>query len=1273
VSSFHVTRVGVAISGAAATQVADFPAIENVDRAFLFPACYPHSTAGIGRTTGSLSNTLRSVTATAQITTVDDITFNDYNDSSLNNNLCATWLLTYLGPAGGPDEIVNRGSFSLTVADGASTVDSAAISGIVDATKLVPLFYAAGEHNSADYRSHCPRIDIVNTGGSTYVVRVTRQNTSGALNVVGRVAEFTGSKWSVEKVTHTFTASATNEDETITSVDPATAFTVSYMMHTDANQPTRQMYHVWLHDGTTLRHRIKTKPTTNPVVTSWVISHPNLAVTRYGTPDGTSDVVGSGATPEAANIDITAVSDLDQAMVIGYMGSDTALTTTAPCGLRSFEFADADTITARRSDGLGDSEYVLQVIDFSGVQSTRIDSVSIILEGGDFTISGVFDANPVVTHNGEAVTVNSSDSTTINCTASLGTKRYGEPYPLSVVDDSGVEAVSDEPIYAAAGTSYVNLYEPLVVASQRPTTSPMDLDEAVDTYGSVQMRWRNVGGEGMTQSDFSVPSSGNARYRPEATSVELSVHDTEWSDWETQALELYQPRSVLSRVVVDIDTTLPSTPSLGSVAVLSSSSLRVTWSASTDTGGSGLAGYRVRRSATSGGTYSQVGSDLTTASLSFDDAGLSAGTTYYYRVYSFDGAGNESLASNTGFNTTSAALSSNSVLIDTNTPGAYRYGRLTTTPSTFGSGEFTIGIWFKATNTSTTAALSDATIGTAAQRTSWQSSVLTKYASSSWWYHVNFLLDGHNNNNYHNGTLSLGFMGGGRPVWLFGDGSAAQARSGGLHAVTATSSAFNVLDGNWHYIEFVRSNTGASSSLLTGRMDGVVFGTETSTARTDMRTYWNSFTGYPTNQNGFFFFAEKQAAINLPGVPQWSNAKGYLGSVRLWSRAISDTDAADQYNDIISGTETGLVSWYRFNEGASTFAQNNQATGQAITFSNPGSSLWSTDGPTLESPSGSFAHGDTVAITGSGFGTHARNFGYLGTTIEATAAGAEIGTLSGWNLDGGSVGGVRSEKRGYDDSVRGRVLSSTYSSGFPDAALTRDTGASVGLGETVYITYWVYLTGLNNFSSGQVKLIRFRVNDDVVDNTPDVYLSISNHNGGAFAVQPNPSSGHTASNNYSSPIAQNGWYRVEKILVYPSTQGSSTGQALIRVHNGSGVPSNLSFSHSSGATNTNINLYPSSSRSRYCLFQGYFGNGITAGTLRQDDHYVQVGTRKRVELCNNATYASSTRREIQPLSAWSDTSVSVTLNKGGFTAGTYYLHVIGESDTSLGSREVVVL
>lgn len=110
--------------------------------------------------------------------------------------------------------------------------------------------------------------------------------------------------------------------------------------------------------------------------------------------------------------------------------------------------------------------------------------------------------------------------------------------------------------------------------------------------------------------------------------------------------------STLSRVIFDPDTTAPTAPLSVTATALSATSIRTSWAASTDTGGSGLAGYRVLRAPAAGGPYAQIGSDLSVASLSYDDTTVSPNTTYHYRIRAFDGAGNESALSATASATT---------------------------------------------------------------------------------------------------------------------------------------------------------------------------------------------------------------------------------------------------------------------------------------------------------------------------------------------------------------------------------------------------------------------------------------------------------------------------------------------------------------------------------------------------------------------------------------------------------------------------------------------
>jgi aryl-phospho-beta-D-glucosidase BglC (GH1 family) len=94
------------------------------------------------------------------------------------------------------------------------------------------------------------------------------------------------------------------------------------------------------------------------------------------------------------------------------------------------------------------------------------------------------------------------------------------------------------------------------------------------------------------------------------------------------------------------DTTAPSVPANLRAGTATTSSVTLTWDASTDTGGSGLAGYDVYRGTT------LVGSP-TTATLAV--SGLSPATTYAFTVRARDGAGNRS-SSSTALAVTTASV-----------------------------------------------------------------------------------------------------------------------------------------------------------------------------------------------------------------------------------------------------------------------------------------------------------------------------------------------------------------------------------------------------------------------------------------------------------------------------------------------------------------------------------------------------------------------------------------------------------------------------------------
>jgi PKD repeat protein len=87
-----------------------------------------------------------------------------------------------------------------------------------------------------------------------------------------------------------------------------------------------------------------------------------------------------------------------------------------------------------------------------------------------------------------------------------------------------------------------------------------------------------------------------------------------------------------------VDTTAPSVPTITSAVSPSCSQVDLAWTTSTDTGGSGLAGYNVYRNNV---FVHRVNAPATT----WSDTGLAASLTYSYTVTAIDGAGNQSAKS----------------------------------------------------------------------------------------------------------------------------------------------------------------------------------------------------------------------------------------------------------------------------------------------------------------------------------------------------------------------------------------------------------------------------------------------------------------------------------------------------------------------------------------------------------------------------------------------------------------------------------------------------
>jgi chitinase len=197
-------------------------------------------------------------------------------------------------------------------------------------------------------------------------------------------------------------------------------------------------------------------------------------------------------------------------------------------------------------------------------------------------------------------------------------------------------------------------------ADTTPPTTPTNLTSPSKTTTSISLSWgasTDSGGSGL---------AGYNVYRNGATTPTGQTTGTTFTDTGLTPNTTYtytvrardnagnlSPNSNQISVTTNSsssDTTPPSIPANLTSPSKTSTSIALSWGASTDTGGSGLAGYNIYRNGATTPTAQTNGSGTT-----FNDTGLAPSTTYTYRVRARDGAGNLSGLSNQISVTTNAA------------------------------------------------------------------------------------------------------------------------------------------------------------------------------------------------------------------------------------------------------------------------------------------------------------------------------------------------------------------------------------------------------------------------------------------------------------------------------------------------------------------------------------------------------------------------------------------------------------------------------------------
>ena len=194
-------------------------------------------------------------------------------------------------------------------------------------------------------------------------------------------------------------------------------------------------------------------------------------------------------------------------------------------------------------------------------------------------------------------------------------------YPdIRILEYSGVDPVSPVDVTAAATGSAATSS-----SGAATTTSSTDL-----IFGANMVTGLTSGpGAGFTQRILTSPDADIAEDEPVVTTGSYSATAPATGNWIMQMVAFRSPTS-------GSDTQPPTAPTNLTATAISGTQINLSWTASTDN--VGVTGYLVERCQGSGcSSFAQVG---TASGTTYNDTGLTANTSYSYRVRATDAAGN---------------------------------------------------------------------------------------------------------------------------------------------------------------------------------------------------------------------------------------------------------------------------------------------------------------------------------------------------------------------------------------------------------------------------------------------------------------------------------------------------------------------------------------------------------------------------------------------------------------------------------------------------------
>jgi hypothetical protein len=325
-TDFNIQRGVSTITGDTLTITAgvDYEAPSSASSAFI--RITNTGFTGAGRNTGG--GTLNADDVTVYMidpeNIMNSVTF-QRGASSVDNTRVSWEIIEYRGVAGGENEIIVRRQEDLAYISANATLNSSAISGIVDDTD-VAVFITGQFNNSAAATVYNRGFSTAawNAGGDT--VTFTRGATGNTANLSYAVVEFTGSNWKVQRAQHTYSAAGTTQTQSITAVNSLSRTFLHVQKRFSVSTHANFGHEVWLSGIGQVSFLLDAAATTvgGQVAVAWVIENTQTGGSPLDVTRSNGSFNTTGSAPQANNVGIgKTLSDLSIASIFTTARSDT--------------------------------------------------------------------------------------------------------------------------------------------------------------------------------------------------------------------------------------------------------------------------------------------------------------------------------------------------------------------------------------------------------------------------------------------------------------------------------------------------------------------------------------------------------------------------------------------------------------------------------------------------------------------------------------------------------------------------------------------------------------------------------------------------------------------------------------------------------------------------------------------------------------------------------------------------------------------------------------